>query len=356
MNLSDLCAWMTKDERNLKIEQDKIGLRIMCPEYAIDYVETKTFPLPDSDKLFLICWNLTEEGKLYATMKPSKEPFYYYSTFGQNEKTQCHIHDYIELSYIVEGQFRQRILGKDIQFTKGEFCLIDKNCLHQDYLRDSKGIVLFLGLPNEIFDELMIKNIKQENIANFLHTALMKQKDIQQYLRFKPKNTENRSMDRLMLSLMSELECNDEASKHICKGLLLRILNLLSTEYEFQLSNEQRKKMNWLIWGEITKYIGEHYADITIKELVEKFHFNEDYYNRILKGKTGMTYSEYVQDIRLKEAGRLLLTTRMTVDFVAEQVGYRNIGYFNKIFSARYGTTPAKYRKLSKHKEYADKK
>lgn len=351
MNLSELCIKMTIKESNILKEQDKVGLRIMCPEYSIDHVDIKKFPKTDRDKLFVICWSLTEDGELYATLKPSKEPFSYYSTYETGEKTQCHIHDYIELSYIVEGQFQQRILGKDIQFTKGEFCLIDKNCLHQDYLSNSKVVVLFLGLSNEIFDELMIKNIKQENIANFLHTALMKQKDIQQFLHFKPKYSENHQMDNLMSSLLSELECNDEASKHICKGLLIRILNLLSTEYDFQLSNEQRKKMNWLILEEITKYIAGRYADITIKELVDKFHFNEDYYNRLLKEKVGMTYSEYVQDIRLTKAQELLITKKMTVDSIAEAVGYHNIGYFNKIFSARYGTTPAKYRKLTEHKE-----
>jgi AraC-like DNA-binding protein len=149
----------------------------------------------------------------------------------------------------------------------------------------------------------------------------------------------------MLLSLLTELEYNDEASKYICKGLLIRILRHISTKYDFYLSNEQRKKMNWIIYEEIKHYIDDNYADITIKELVQRFHFNEDYYNRLLKEKSGMTYSEYVQNIRLTNAERLLKTTSETVEEVAHQVGYHNKGYFYKIFTARFGMTPSVYRK-----------
>ena len=58
-----------------------------------------------------------------------------------------------------------------------------------------------------------------------------------------------------------------------------------------------------------------------------------------------MTYSEFLQDIRLKKAEQLLLLTDTNVSEIAELVGYHNKGYFYKIFTERYGTTPAKYRK-----------
>ncbi|HWT76479.1 MAG TPA: AraC family transcriptional regulator [Mobilitalea sp.] len=345
MKLLEYCTKITKYEPNILKNDEKIGRRIMCPEYSIDHVEVKTFPLSDKDDIFILCWKLEAEGKLYATIKPSKASFAYYSTFGPGVKTQFHTHDYIELAYVVDGEFQQRIMGQDIKFKKGEICLIDKNCLHQDYLFFHKSTILFIGLANEIFDEVMVDKIEEEGILNFLRMALMKQKDIQQYVHFKPKNQEDSQIEELLLSLLAELECNDAASKYVCKGLVIRILHHISTKYEFFLSNEQRKKMNWIIFEEITNYIREQYKNITIKELVQRFHFNEDYYNRLLKEKTGMTYSEYVQNIRLAQAEKLLKTTSLTVDEVANQVGYHNKGYFYKIFVERYGTTPYKYRK-----------
>lgn len=344
MKLIDYCKKITKYEPGMITEDDKIGRRIMCPEYSIDQVEIKTFP-EDKNDIFLLCWNLDTDGKLYATMKPSKDAFAYTSYFGIGEKTQFHTHDYIELAYVVEGEFQQRIMGQDIKFKKGEICLIDKNCTHQDYLFHNKSTILFIGLANEIFDEVMVGKIEEEGILNFLRMALMKQKNVQQYVHFKPKSQEDNEIESHLLHLLRELECDDAATKYICKGLIIRILHYISTKYEFFLTNEQRKKMNWIIFEDITHYIREKYRDITIKELVLRFHFNEDYYNRILKEKTGMTYSEYVQNIRLTQAEKLLKTTSMTVDEIANQVGYHNKGYFYKIFVDKFGTTPSKYRK-----------
>lgn len=346
MKLYDYCKRITKQEQNILKDDEKVGRRIMCPEYSIDQVEVKTFPNSKKEDIFILCWMLEADGKLYATIKPSENSFAYYNSFRQGEKTQYHTHDYIELAYVVEGEFQQRIMGRDIQFSKGDICLIDKNCLHQDYLFQSKSTIIFIGLANEIFDEVMVGKIEEEGILNFLRMALMKQKDIQQYVHFKPKNSEDNQLEAMLMGLLTELECNDEASKYICKGLLIRILHHISSKYEFFLSNEQRRKMNWIIFEEITNYINDHYTDITIKELVQRFNFNEDYYNRILKEKTGMTYSEYVQNIRLIQAEKLLKTTTLTVDEIANQVGYHNKGYFYKIFTDRFHITPSKFRKL----------
>ena len=58
-----------------------------------------------------------------------------------------------------------------------------------------------------------------------------------------------------------------------------------------------------------------------------------------------MTYLKYVQHVRLENAHHMLKTTDKTVDEIAEKVGYRNKGYFYKIFVDKYGVTPAKIRK-----------
>lgn len=108
--------------------------------------------------------------------------------------------------------------------------------------------------------------------------------------------------------------------------------------------------MNWLLFEDITDYINSHYTDITISTLMEHFHFQEDYFNRLIKSKTGMTYTEYVQSLRLKEAKRLLLDTNKSIEEITELIGYHNKGYFYKIFTKYNQITPAQYRK--KHKEH----
>lgn len=345
MTLNHLCEQISCNDPNMLEEDSPFGPRIMRPEYSHHLEERKTYPFPKKEHLFVLCWNIQPGHRFFGTMKPSAFSFSYGRNFKSGDRTQLHTHDYLELAYIVSGNFRQRILGKDITFQKGELCLIDKNCLHQDYLDSEPATILFLGIANEIFEDLMIGNVATERIASFLQSALLKQKNLQQYLHFKPNSTSDEQMEECLLSLMNELIRHDEASSYICQGLLMRIFRLLSTDYDFSLSKELRKEMNWLLYEEITQFIQAHIKTISIRLLCQQFHFQEDYFNRLLKSKTDMTYTEYIQNLRLNEAERLLIQSNLSIEQIANIVGYQNKGYFYKIFTKRHQMTPAKFRR-----------
>lgn len=345
MTLTSLCHQITLSEPNILREDNPIGSRIMCPEYSLHQEDKKTYPFPKAEHLFALCWTMSSGHRLYGTIKPSAASFSYSCHFEPGDRTQLHTHEYLELSYVVSGRFRQRILGKDIIFEQGDLCLIDKNCLHQDYLDSDSASILFLGIENDIFEEIMDSHAAGERILSFLQSALLKQKNLQQYLHFKPNPGTGTRLEECLGLLLQELVTHDEASSYICRGLLMRIFRILSADYDFSLSRELKKEMNWLLYEEITGYIRQHYRDISIRQLCGRFHFQEDYFNRLLRQKTGMTYTEYVQKLRLDEAEHLLTTTRLSIDQVADAVGYQNKGYFYRIFTERHHMTPARFRK-----------
>lgn len=345
MTLKKLCENISCNDANMLDEESPIGSRIMCPEYSLHVEDRKTYPLSKDEGVFALCWTIYPDKKLYGTIKPSDVSFSYCMSFEEGCKTQMHTHEYLELAYIVSGTFHQRILGKDIIFRQGELCLIDKNCLHQDCLDTDSACILFIGIANEMFDSIIANQVADKRIISFLQTALLKQKDLWQYLHFKPIDQTSSKIEEYLLALMHELIHHDKASSYICHGLLMRIFTLLSSKYDISLSSKMQRKMNWLLYEEITNFIGQHYRDISIRKLSGHFHFNEDYFNRLLKSKTGMTYTQYVQNLRLEEAESLLLNTDLTVDEIATRVGYSNKGYFYKIFTEKNSMTPARYRK-----------
>lgn len=349
MKLSDQCRNITCIDCKQLNRNHTLGSRLVSPEYSKSVREIKTYPLLFSERIFFLCWDFEKNSVLRACMYPAPEKYCYTFPFKDGSKTQLHTHDYIELGYVVKGSFRQRICEKDIVFQEGDFCLIDKNCIHQDYLIDQAAIVLFFGIENSMFTEIMNDNVTTRKIISFLQTALMKQKDLQQYIHFRPVSGAKEKMESSISMLIHELYETDIGSAHICKGLLMRIFRLLSTDYEFSLSREQQKTMNWIVFEEICEYIQTHYQEINTQDLMDLFHFQKDYFNRLIKKKTGMTYSEYLQDIRLQNAKRLLTETTLSVSDIAEQVGYHNKGYFYKIFTDKYGMTPARYRKYVLH-------
>ena len=324
MTLSELCTYITRYERAPLPPDHKLGPRLVCPEYSKSDWEVKTYPLPLKERIFALCWDIDASHPaqiLHATLHPAPEPFCY------------------------------RLNFHDITFSKGDLCLIDKNCLHQDYLLDQPAVILFLGIANDMFTEIMDENVATQKIIYFLQSALLKQKDLQQYLHFRPGSDPGAAaeLESCLCLLLNELHDNKIGSHYICKGLLLRIFRIISTRYDFSLSKEQRKTMNWIVFEEISDYIKRHFATVTIQELVREFHFQEDYFNRLIKSKTGLTYSAYVQQIRLERAAHMLISTDKSVDEITESVGYRNKGYFYKIFQEKYGATPSRYRKQITH-------
>lgn len=345
MNLLNLCRQITEGTDHVLPKSHPLGTRLVCPEHSSFTQEVKPYPLLEHERIFALCWDMDAHQNLYATMCPAPENFCYHYKFTSGEKTQLHTHDYIELFYVVEGEFRQKILDKEITFKKGDLCLIDKNCLHQDYLGNQSAVILFLGISHDMLTEIMDENITTEKIILFLKLALLKQRSLKQYLHFHPQSDFSKNMEDCLYQLLKEIYLKDVGSSYICHGLLIRIFHILGGEYEVSFSKEERKNMNWLVFEEISEYIRQHSDTITIQELTTVFHFQEDYFNRLIRRQTGLTYSAYVQQIRLEKAAQLLTTSSLNIEEIAAIVGYNNKGYFYKIFQEKYGITPAGYRK-----------
>ena len=154
LTLSELCDYLTSGHYELLPENHPMGMRLVCPEYSRSAQEVTSYPFLSRDRIFAICWRFDEAQNLYATMYPSLNPFIYHRPSGGCMQTQLHTHDYMELGYVVRGEFHQKILGKDTIFTEGDLFLIDRNCIHQDSLTALSTVILFLGIAGDMFTEI----------------------------------------------------------------------------------------------------------------------------------------------------------------------------------------------------------
>ena len=87
-------------------------------------------------------------------------------------------------------------------------------------------------------------------------------------------------------------------------------------------------------------------ADFSISEEIKKTGFNRDYFRRCFKEDLHKTPLEYLTDLRIHTAKKLLTQlTFQSVETVAEQCGYKDIYYFSKAFKKITGMSPREYRK-----------
>lgn len=96
---------------------------------------------------------------------------------------------------------------------------------------------------------------------------------------------------------------------------------------------------------EMLNYIQANYKDVTLDGMAEYFHLSEPYISKYVKEKSGKTFSEHVTHIRLKRAKTLLKNGSMTIENIADAVGYPNVEHFNRTFKKKFDMTPGQYRK-----------
>ncbi len=85
---------------------------------------------------------------------------------------------------------------------------------------------------------------------------------------------------------------------------------------------------------------------LTIENIAAALNYNPTYLGRVFRDEQGMGFREWLADLRVQQAAKLLAGAQDSVSAIAQQVGYTQYKRFLRHFKQRYGTTPDKYRKL----------
>lgn len=97
---------------------------------------------------------------------------------------------------------------------------------------------------------------------------------------------------------------------------------------------------------QVVNYIRKHYQEpLNLAALAEKFHFNPVYLSRLIKKKSGYTFTELLTSTRMYHAARLLRETALKNGEICARIGMGDERYFTQVFLRTYGISPQQYRK-----------
>lgn len=104
------------------------------------------------------------------------------------------------------------------------------------------------------------------------------------------------------------------------------------------------------------RYMATEYAnpDLSLELAAAALGINRTKINDLLKDELGLTFSTYLNKLRLTEAARLLSENEeANISEIAYSVGYNNVSYFSKLFKQEYGCVPKTFKHLYQNKDDA---
>lgn len=137
--------------------------------------------------------------------------------------------------------------------------------------------------------------------------------------------------------IRQEISNGEKYYEVICSGLVLALTaeifrNEKTSSSEISSGSDAYKKL--------LRIISERFADITFDEAAEIMCFSKPYFSKYFRRMSGMTFSEYLNIVRVSEAVKMLSKGNLSAGETAVAAGFGTIRSFNRVFKQYTGFTP----------------
>lgn len=268
------------------------------------------------------------------------------SEFSIRKHTACqipyyHSHDFYELIYVCYGICSQYLNGEDKELVlyAGESCILTPGTIHAILPGTSDSLVLKLIIPagymKQILDLIHISGSMKSELEELYKNYLQNHEVL--VFRF---CKESEALQHLMQSLLEESMEERLYGEIVLKNLLSLLL--------IQLARHGQEKVQPDLLQKIISYIRQNLQSASMQALAESMGYSTRHLSRKIQEKTGGTFSDILQKVRLEEAAVMLRETDLTVEQIAERTGYQSISGIYKRFQAVFHMTPNEYRKRNR--------
>lgn len=249
-----------------------------------------------------------------------------------------HYHDEYELNLILNAKGAKRVVGGHIEVIDDlELVLVGPNVYHAWFTHQcqSESITeITIQFHKDLFDDKFLRRNQLSFVKNMMERA-------QRGILFSPET---------VVALKDRIQSLNKKSGFDSVLELLSILHDLSisrnmkTLSDSSFSNEQFHYNSRRI-EKVFEYMNAHYnMPITLAEVAKIANMPEASFSRFIKKRTGKTFIDSLNEIRLGHASRMLIDTTNTVAEIAYKCGFNNISNFNRIFKRKKFCIPKEFR------------
>ena len=264
-----------------------------------------------------------------------------FTLFSRSKKEfnfPLHYHEEYELNLIINASGAKRIVGDHIEVIEDlELVLVGPNLSHAWFTHQCTSEEI-LEVTIQFHKDLLEDRFLRRNQLSFIRKMF---ENAQRGILFSRETTER---------LRSRILSLDQKTGFDSVLELLSILHDLSTSRNLLVlsdstfNNEQFNSNSRRI-DKVFECLNANYSrPITLAEVAKIANMPEVSFSRFIKKRTGSTFIDSLNEIRLGHATRMLIDTTHNVAEVAYKCGFNNMSNFNRIFKKKKNCTPKEFR------------
>ena len=235
-----------------------------------------------------------------------------------------HFHEFYEIELCYEGEGYEVINGNKYTISPNKIFLLHPTDYHQ--IVATKPLKMFnVAFTNSLIDE--------ENITYFLDY----QNEIVLNL-----SSHRLKQVRSIMEMIQDIFLGSRTNKELILTHLLNALLLIIIG-----SNELKGNIEPSSNNDVLKYIHKNFArNPTLKELSEFCGYQKNYFCEFFKKKTGVTYKEYLSNLKVNYSKKLLKLSSKSIKEIALECGFNSANNYIRKFKAHTNLTPKQFRQL----------
>ncbi len=248
-----------------------------------------------------------------------------------------HFHPELELNFISNGKGIRRIVGDSIEEIDDlELVLVGSNLFHgwEQHQCIQKNIhEITIQFHNDLFNSAFLGRRIMKPIKDLFDKSA-------HGILFSEEVTHAMTPRLLKVSKLSGIDYFMELFSILYDLATSRNQRLLSTTTIHLENFEHNNKLKKLY-----DYVQENYpSKMTLQEVADIMNMSSVSFNRFIKKRTGKTFVEYVNEVRIGYASKWLIERDLSISEIAFMCGFNSIANFNRVFRKNKGSTPSQYR------------
>lgn len=296
-----------------------------------------------------------DEVKIYRMADNKNDlPIYIRKYDLQEGAPVMHMHDSIQINYVLRGSLRHTINKTTYDLVKGDIFIIPPFVPHGLADKDNCDceIIELEFLPEFIFGRHRTME-KIEGVFDFAYIEPFLVSECEVKPRLNLSGKAQVKVEDMLNSLFEEYSERRESFLLAMKATVLQLLVYVSRAFSKNIAQDESQHLyerhRTAITGAIS-YIDENFReDITIEKVSRIAMLSQSYFSYLFKSMTNRTFVEYLNELRLREAMRLLNETGKRVVDICFECGFNNVNHFNRTFKNYAGISPMQYRRGNKN-------